>query len=128
MGLVFGLWSLVFGLGTWDLGLWTRLGHRSVVQRRFVSERRDRNIGNSFTLVDHAHVVTFAHSANNYRVEIPLAKYVNHLSFASGVGNDQHPLLRLGQQHLVCRLLLEKKKNQKQICFSLCICPRLQLT
>src|SRR5258705_239975 len=98
MVLVFCLWSLVFGLWSWDLGFWTRLGYRSFVQRSFVSERRDRNIDNCSTLVDHPHVVTFAHSANTYLVEIPLAKYVNHLSFASGVVNYHHPLLRLGQQ------------------------------
>ena len=51
--------------------------------------------------MDHAHVVTFAHSANNYRVQIPLAKDINHFPFASGVSNDQHALLRLGEQHLV---------------------------
>ena len=52
---------------------------------------------------ENAHEAVVRHFADHGRIEVPLLEDAHHFVFATALGHDEHPLLRLGQHDLVRR-------------------------
>ena len=68
--------------------------HRPLIHRRFIRQSLHRHIAHDFTVMRYAHAAVVANLADDYCIEIPLGKDVDHFALASLVRDDKHALLR----------------------------------
>ena len=78
-----------------------RSGRRAFVGRRLRGQGRDRNADDFLSLPRRAEQAVIRDFSNNNGLEVPGGKHVFDRLFTALLGNDQHPLLGLGQQQLI---------------------------
>ena len=74
-----------------------------LVQRRFVGERIERDVGDGFAVPHQLHAPGVGHFADHREIQLPLAEDRLRLGFAAGLQHHEHALLALGEHHLVGR-------------------------
>ena len=80
-----------------------RRGGVAPVERRFLDERGDLEIGDDVALPEEAHARLLADDADLRDVHAPLAEDRGDLGLAPPVDDEDHALLRLGEHQLVRR-------------------------
>jgi hypothetical protein len=78
-------------------------GERPAVERRFIRQRRVRNLGHHRAVVFHAQQAVVGHLPDRHGVQVPLLEDRLHFRLAPFLGHEQHPLLRFRQHDLVGR-------------------------
>ena len=66
-----------------------------------VGQRHDGQIGHEFAVVRDLKAVAFDDFADGYAVEVPFVEDLDDFLFTARAGDDQHSLLRFGEEHFV---------------------------
>ena len=77
------------------------LGDRPLIDRGLVDDRRNRYVGDALALQRDARAAAVGDLAHHRDVEVPLLEYLLNLFLAPLLGDEEHPLLRLGEHRLI---------------------------
>src|SRR5215469_15015376 len=100
----------VLTVARWGCGL-----DRAIVNRSVIGQGADGDVGHYLTAPSSTPAWLINDLADDGSVEIPFLKYCLKFCLASAGGDNQHPLLRFGQEHLVGGQVLLTQGNLVEV-------------
>ena len=84
-------------------GLFRRRHMRTVVERRIVGKRRERDVADDLAMMFEHHAAGVGDGADDREVEFPFVEDRGGEILAAGLQHHQHAFLRFGQHHFIGR-------------------------